>query len=129
MSVLPATVLVVEDEVLVRAVLVDEFEDEGFRVLVAGSADAAVARMQAEEVSLVVTDARMSGRMDGLDLAAWVREHRPTVPVLVMSGYVHEEVVASAQASDGFVRKPFVPWKLVEQARAALARRRAPTRD
>jgi DNA-binding NtrC family response regulator len=81
-------VLVVEDEAMIRLVLVEGLEDAGFSVAQAESADAAVALLADGAPALaVVTDVRMPGSMDGLGLAAWMREHRPMVPVFITSGY------------------------------------------
>jgi len=104
----PATVLLVEDETLIRMLLAEELEDAGYRVIEAGSADDAIDLLAAAAVDLVVTDVKMPGARSGLDLAAWVRGNRPAAKVVVMSGYVHEEVV-SAAGIDAFVSKPFKP--------------------
>jgi CheY-like chemotaxis protein len=109
------TILLVEDEALIRAMLVMEFEDAGFEVLEAGSADEAVALLAGgREAAVVVTDVRMPGRLDGLGLAAWLAEHRAGLPVVVTSGY--------AQASDAHrtnpavaavLAKPYLPAEVV----------------
>jgi len=68
-----ATVLIVEDEALVRTVLQMELEDAGYDVIIADCADAAIAILEARaDIHLVFTDIDMPGSMDGLKLAACV---------------------------------------------------------
>jgi CheY-like chemotaxis protein len=81
-------ILVVEDEALIRAGLVLEFETAGYEVHEAASADEAMVLLQSNvAISAVVTDFRMPGRLDGLGLVSWLREHRPGLPVIVATGY------------------------------------------
>ncbi len=85
----PPVVLVVEDEAIIRMILTDELEDAGFAVVEADSADAAVVVFAGRrDIGAVVTDVRMPGSMDGLGLARWMREHTPTVPIIITSGFV-----------------------------------------
>ena len=80
--------LVVEDEALIRAGLVQEFEIAGYQVHAAASADEAVTLLQTGvALAAVVTDLRMPGRLDGLGLVDWLREHRPSLPIIVATGY------------------------------------------
>jgi CheY-like chemotaxis protein len=73
------TILVVEDEFLIRAMLSDYLQECGFKVLEASSGDEAVAIIENVDVviDLVLTDIRMPGAMDGFGLAQWVRTNRP----------------------------------------------------
>jgi DNA-binding NtrC family response regulator len=114
------SVLLVEDEALIRVLLAEELTDAGFLVVEAANVDQALEQLQATHVDLVVTDVRMPGDKDGLDLAAWVHAHCPAVPVMVMSGYVHEAVVAGSATCIGFIRKPFMPAELVDRVRAVM---------
>lgn len=73
-----ATVLVVEDEFLIRDNIVGELKEEGFVVLEASSADQAIAILEGrEDIHLLFTDIDMPGSMDGLKLAAFVRDRWP----------------------------------------------------
>jgi CheY-like chemotaxis protein len=89
-------ILVVEDEALIRLGLALEFEAAGYEVLQAGTADQALDFLQSErDISAVVTDLRMPGQIDGLDLVAWLRQHRPATPVIIATGYptdLHKQV-------------------------------------
>jgi CheY-like chemotaxis protein len=81
------TILVVEDEVLIRLEIADSLRDGGFHVLEAAGASEAVEILSTSvRVDLVFTDIQMPGGMDGLGLARWVRRHRPDARVLLTSG-------------------------------------------
>jgi len=81
-----ATILVVEDEVLIRMMLAEELRDAGYAVLEAANTDEALALLMASPaIALVFTDVRMPGTVDGLGLARWVREQRPHLKVVVAS--------------------------------------------
>lgn len=68
--------------------LVDNLEDGGFKVVAAESADAEVMEMtRYPDIIAVVTDVQMPGWIDGLGLAAWMREHRSAVPIMITSGF------------------------------------------
>jgi DNA-binding response OmpR family regulator len=81
-----STILVVEDELLVRMQAADFLRDEGFDVLEADNAAEAMAIFAAASVDLVFTDVHMPGDMDGCDLADWIRQNHPDVGLLVTSG-------------------------------------------
>jgi CheY-like chemotaxis protein len=51
----------------------------------------------------------MPGSMDGLDLVTWAHQHRPELPIVVVSGYNEPALAASANSTVGFVRKPYNP--------------------
>jgi two-component system, response regulator PdtaR len=83
----PRAVLVVEDDVLVRLTLAEILMDAGFSVTQAASADEALKILQAGGVpDLVITDIEMPGSLDGLQLAARLRDAWPGVRTLVVSG-------------------------------------------
>jgi len=94
------TVLLVEDEVLLRADLADAIRDAGYGVIEMPHADAARDILNsAMEVHLVCTDVRMPGSLNGIELARWIKEHRPALPVIVVSGEMtarHFPIVADA---------------------------------
>ena len=115
------TVLVVEDETMVRMPIAEYLRDCGYNVVEAGDASEAIAAMDADEpVSLVFTDVRMPGKMDGFGLAEWFRSHYPSVPVLVTSGYHGGRSLSAASIPGGrFIEKPYSQTQ-VEQRIAAL---------
>ena len=84
----PPIVLVVDDDLLVREPIADYLREVGYEVLEAGDAHEAIDLVgHTDHVSLVFSDVRMPGEVDGIGLARWVRAHHPEVPVLLTSGY------------------------------------------
>lgn len=81
------TVLVVEDEVLIRLGIVDDLLSAGFEVLEAGDADSAISIIEDNPaIRLIFTDIDMPGTMDGLKLAAFIRNKWPPIQIIVTSG-------------------------------------------
>ncbi|MBA3820824.1 MAG: response regulator, partial [Deltaproteobacteria bacterium] len=121
------TVLFVEDEPIVRSVLVSVLERAGFRVLTAGDGvqALAVARAHPGTVELLVTDVVMP-HMGGPQLAATLVQERPQLAVLFVSGYTDDEVLRHGVHGGeiDFLQKPFSPATLTQRVRQALDRRR-----
>lgn len=115
------SVLVVEDEVLIRMDIADFLEHQGFEVLEAGDADEAIGILQSNQsIRLVITDVDMPGTMDGLKLAAAIRKRWPPVRLVVMSGH---RIVDIADLPDGsvFFAKPFQNSQMLKSMRQLLA--------
>lgn len=104
----PAPILVVEDEALIRAGIVFDFEDAGFKVCEAASADEAIAMLEnGTALSAVVTDLRMPGQVDGRFLVQWLAQHRPGLPVIVVSGCAADLEHNLALCVAAVVTKPY----------------------
>ena len=80
------SVLVVEDEVLVREVLCDDLRDAGFQVDEAENGDEAIAALQ-RGYDTLLTDIRLPGRLTGWDIAEAARRAMPGILVIYMTGY------------------------------------------
>jgi CheY-like chemotaxis protein len=81
------TLLIAEDEVVVRGVVADHLRNAGFHVIEASNATETVDVLQSgEAVDLVFTDIAMPGIMNGVMLARWIYIHRPDVHVVLASG-------------------------------------------
>jgi CheY-like chemotaxis protein len=86
-SGIPAVVLIVEDDMMLRIRAVDMVEDAGYTPLEALDAAEAVAILESRsDVSLMCTDIQMPGQMDGLGLAHAVHERWPKIRIIVVSG-------------------------------------------
>jgi len=109
------TILIVEDEALVRFDLVDFFTDAGWRVFDAEDADQAIAILDRhKEIRAVLTDVQMPGSMDGVKLAHYVRERFPPTVLFIVSGNApipESELPERAR----FLPKPFDSHKLLRQ--------------
>ena len=107
-----ATILVVEDEPLIRMDLAAVLEDMGFQVLEAANADEAMALLEFDPaIATVITDVDMPGTMDGLALTFVVRDRWPPCHLIVVSG--HRRPNTSDMAVDSrFIRKPLTTGDL-----------------
>jgi PAS domain S-box-containing protein len=98
--------LVVEDNPDVAEVTTGLVSMLGYDVRVAGSAEAALEALEGGEAfDLVVSDVVMTGRMDGVDLARRLREDRPDLPLLLVSGYA--KALNDAASTFAVLQKPF----------------------
>lgn len=102
------TVLVVEDEILVRMAVSEELRDHGYSVIEATNADEALVILHGPtRVDVVITDMKMPGAMDGAALVQWIRAKFPFVKVVMVSGQRPAPAVRSML--DGFLPKPVEP--------------------
>ena len=121
----PATVLVVEDEVLLRLIISEYLRDCGYRVVEAANADEAVLVLghQHLAVDILFSDIDMPGSMDGFGLAQWTRSNRPGLEV-ILTGSVPRAVNAAASlCEDGPVPKPYEPQSVHDRIQRLLAAR------
>jgi len=101
------TILVVEDELLIRLHVADTLRDRGFKVIEVADASAALEVLQADlPVDAVFTDVSLPGNMDGFGLARWIRNHRPGLPVALTSGEVTADHAHAVSANETFFAKP-----------------------
>ena len=109
-----ATVLIVEDEALVREIAQLEFADAGFDVIEAETGEAACAHLAASEIDLLFTDIRLPGAIDGWGVARRARELHPNLPVIYASGFPGATI--DVVAGGRFVRKPYLAASIVALA-------------
>jgi DNA-binding response OmpR family regulator len=119
------TVLVVDDEPIVREVVVSYLRREGYRTLEAGDGDSARRLLEKEPPNLVVLDLMLPGT-DGLELCRWIRT-RSELPVIMLTarGDEADRIVGLELGADDYVTKPFSPRELAARVRTVL-RRTAP---
>jgi DNA-binding NtrC family response regulator len=110
-----ATVVIVEDEFLVRNFLQIELEDASYGVVLADNADVAIAILEARtDIHLVFTDIDMPGSMDGLKLAACVRDRWPPIHIIITTGNARpREIPANAL----FIPKPYIGRTVIDAMR------------
>jgi two-component system, cell cycle sensor histidine kinase and response regulator CckA len=117
------TVLVVEDERVLRDLVKGILEASGYRVLLASCANEALEVWQAarEEIDLLLTDMVMPGSMTGWDLAEKLRQEKPELKVICTSGYSNDMVGGKAgNRNILFLQKPYHPHKLTRSVRDSL---------
>jgi two-component system cell cycle sensor histidine kinase/response regulator CckA len=118
------TLLVVEDEAVVRALVVRTMTGFGYRCLEARDAEEALQRLEEEQgkIDLVITDVVMPG-MSGRGLGELVAREYPALPVLYTSGFANDDMIRRGllDASRPFLQKPFAPDRLARKIREVLA--------
>jgi CheY-like chemotaxis protein len=112
------TVLVVEDEALVRMMIVETLRDAGFSVLEAGDSAEAQDILGRNQVDLLVTDLNIPG-IDGLALIAHARERQPKLPAVLMTGAAPQN--GANEPGIEVIGKPFSPEDLPDMMRRLLA--------
>jgi CheY-like chemotaxis protein len=125
------TVLVVEDEILIRFILADSLRDIGYQVLEAADGDEGLHILNSGQVvDLLVTDVRMPGDVDGMELTRRSKSLAPRRPVIVCSAHLYK---SEAFPADEFLAKPYSiaalaetierligdPWQKSSQAHSA----------
>ncbi len=102
------SILVVDDELLIRDLLYDFFRDQGWEISIADNGKKAMEILKTKEIDLLLTDIKMP-EMDGLDLTGYVRENYPELPVILMTGFpsVESAVTALRAKVEDYIIKPF----------------------
>ncbi|RYE03933.1 MAG: response regulator [Sphingomonadales bacterium] len=118
----PATILVVEDEFLVRMLICDELRYVPYTVIEAVTADEAVEFLKSGvQVDLILSDVRMPGSLDGLGLLAFVQANYPDVPVIITSGHL-DAGAALAEGAAQFLPKPYLFPRALDAVASALGK-------
>jgi CheY-like chemotaxis protein len=108
-------VLIVEDEALVRMLLVDVFEDEGFEILEAADGEQAITFLRSrQDIRGVLTDVQMPGPVNGFEVARIAKTECPGCLIVIASGRQWPRI---GDVPDGaeFVQKPFSPAVIVQR--------------
>jgi putative two-component system response regulator len=117
-------VLVVDDEPAVRRLIEGILTSAGHRVLSACSAVDAVRLVESEDVAVVLTDINMPGSISGLELIGLLHAHRPSLPIIPVTGASDEANLRAAldRGAAGFITKPFKAAELREKVQTAIDR-------
>lgn len=109
------SVLVVDDEPVIREFVCEILEGEGMTAVPMDNADSAAAYLgeHVEDIDVLITDIRMPGSMDGAQLANLVAEKYPQIPIIVMSGY-ETPATASIRYKVRFLPKPWSIGQLLD---------------
>jgi signal transduction histidine kinase/ActR/RegA family two-component response regulator len=119
-------VLVVDDDPVVRMLVVDVLKERGYSPLAAGDGASGLAMLQsAQHVELLVTDVGLPNGMNGRQVAEAARQLRPGLKVLFVTGYAENAVVGNGQLDPGMelMTKPFNTAALGDKIQAILGRR------
>jgi len=119
------SVLIVEDEIVLRMATADEFREGGFFVNEAANGDEAVAMLRSySNIDAVFSDVRMPGALDGIGLAEWVRKRYPNIRMFLTSGAL-EAFPTNQTIADGYFSKPYVTAE-VERAIKQVCKKTVP---
>jgi CheY-like chemotaxis protein len=115
------TIMIVEDELLLRLDLANQLHSAGFEIIEAQSADEAVKILATNiDVDLILTDIRMPGQIDGLGLISFVRRRDRDIKLILLSAYVDADSESPADAS---FAKPVRIGALIAKVRQLLTRK------
>ena len=121
------TILLVEDEVALRALARRVLAGKGYRVLEAGTGAEALEmwRKHGEAIQLLLTDMVMPGGMTGRDLAKRILSESPSLPVIYSTGYTDEMLGddSTLREKANFLEKPYEASRLLKMVRSVLDRR------
>lgn len=121
----PQTILLVEDEVLIRMVIADYLRHCGYKVIEAVSGDEAIVLLQQKdiEIDLVFSDIEMPGSVDGFALSQWIKQNRPDLDVVLTGTAPKAAETASELCEAGPLPKPYEPEMALDRIRRMLAQR------
>ncbi len=108
------TVLIVDDETSIREILHETLSLEGYQCSKAASGDAAIAMLNTRSFDIMITDIVMPG-LGGLELTELAKKLNPSMPVIIMTGFIDEftyDKAIESGASD-FIKKPFTAAELL----------------
>lgn len=111
-------VLVVDDEELIRGMLINILNREGYRVMAAASGMDAIEILRSNKIMMVLSDIIMP-EMDGFELLSYVKEYDMSIPVILISGrneYSRDDIIATG--ADDFIPKPFHNTEILARVRA-----------
>jgi CheY-like chemotaxis protein len=118
--IVPAVVLVVEDEMLLRMRAVDMVEDAGYTSVEAVDADEAVAILESRsDIALMFTDIQMPGSMDGLKLAHTVHKRWPPIKIILVSGQL-KPANLDIPANSRFYGKPLEAKEMIAELQSMI---------
>jgi DNA-binding response OmpR family regulator len=117
-----ASVLLVEDEVMILAIVQEALEEASFQVFIAESRDEALQLLEKQPVDILVTDVRLQRGADGWEIARRARALSPGIPVVYVTACDSGDFVAEGVEGSRLIRKPFEPHVIVETVSDLLDR-------
>lgn len=118
-----ATILIVDDEPLIRELIQEHLSYEGFECIEASDGSSALARLGQGGIDLVILDIMMPF-VDGMTCLKEMRNRKITTPVIMLTarGEEYDKLAGLENGADDYVVKPFSPRELVARVKAVLAR-------
>jgi CheY-like chemotaxis protein len=126
------TILLVENEAMVRLNTAGDLRERGFSVIEAAEGPQAIEILNGNlQPDVVFANLNLPGQPDGLDLARWIRSHKPELPIILTSGTIFQGVPANVASAvtellnEPFFTKPYDISEVVARIRKLLADERA----
>jgi CheY-like chemotaxis protein len=115
------SILVVDDEAIVRISCKRILEPEGFNVEVANDGYEALELIKKKGYEIIITDLKMP-KMDGLEVLKWIKENSPQSKVIVITGFSTPEIAEKSLSAgaEKYLEKPFTPEVLINAVRSVL---------
>jgi CheY-like chemotaxis protein len=116
-------VLIVEDEALIRDILVEQLRSHGHDICEAQTGDEAAALIEnpPKVFTLLITDIHMPGQRDGVEVGRLMRRHHPSVPIIYTTGRSDAlAAIGVPGARDAVLPKPYTPSQIIDVARQLL---------
>jgi DNA-binding response OmpR family regulator len=123
----PPAILVVEDDVLARALVSDGLRARGFKVLEANSADDAIMMLDRVHVDLLLVDLHLPGGRNGLDVARHAQVHGMPMRIILTSGRAEADAIPDLDELGLFIRKPYLISHVLDLVCRSLSWPDAPT--
>lgn len=117
---LPSTILIVEDDPVLRYLFQEVLSELGREIMAVESADEGLIALQTQRISLLITDVRTPGDLDGWGLAWSVYEKSPDIPVIIISGF-HLHAQGSRPPNAMYLQKPWSAGSLYHLAETLLS--------
>jgi len=119
-----APILIVDDDNGQRSLLETFLDAQGYRTRSAASGESALQMLETEKFAMIISDVRMPG-MSGIETLRRVRQHHPTLPVLLVTAFadIRSAVAAMRDGAVNYLAKPFDLDELIASVQLATARR------
>ena len=118
----PPTILLIEDEFLLRGSTAWAIEEAGYRVVAAAGGEEALRLVDERPVDLAIIDRVLPGGIDGLEFARAVHRRKPDLPLLFTSGKALVDTLAAAGMLGAVVTKPYTDARLLDAIARQLGR-------
>jgi CheY-like chemotaxis protein len=121
----PATIFVVEPDILVRMVIANYLRECGYKVVEGVRADEVLTVLQVgTAIDVILAEVRLAGSVDGFGLARLIRQDHPEIDVILTSGVARAADKAGDLCEDGPLEKPYHPQEVVRRINLLRERRR-----
>jgi len=124
-AAVPSTVMVIEPEIIARMSIAEYLRDCGYKVIEGYRSEEVFSLLEAgTTIHIILTEVRLAGDLDGLELARRIREKHPGIDVILAVGVANAADKAAEICDAGHLKKPFHPQELLRKIQLLRERRR-----